>query len=77
MEVNEEFVDGVVDDLERIGACILDVETMWKQTNHESRKLKPDVEDVWDMREGNRPTMIGQIRIALIIMTHPGFEDLQ
>ena len=35
MRMYEEFVDGVVDDLERIGACILDVETMWKQTNHD------------------------------------------
>ena len=36
-------------------------------------KLEPDE----DVREGNRPILIGQIRIGLIIMTHPGFEDLQ
>ena len=37
MRMNAEFVDGVVNDLERIGACILNVdgETMWKQTNHD------------------------------------------
>ena len=44
------------------------------QANKSRRgKLEPDE----DVREGNRPLMIGQIRIELIIMTHPGFEDLQ
>ena len=31
-------------------------------------KLEPDE----DVREGNRPILIGHIRIGLIIMTHPG-----
>ena len=70
MEVNEEFVDDVVDDLEKIGACILDVDVEADKSRR-TLNLEPDEEDV---REGNRPTMIGQIRIELIIMTHPGFE---